>query len=288
MKCAIVKKITQAHCARGLRTCPKCREVYTRKYCLLDICVGGNAARPVIEVEIEGEKAWRAFDIIKIFETYDKAIAYARAHKVPFVKENPEPDPVLEKLRNQLPANWSMRIENERLIVKRNEPAYQQITNLINAPAALIKKELQEKQASAKKEGIEVYCTFVFQMETWWFPERLERVGNTNKSIDREINQLSKKYNITNLYNRASKTAEGLYRGKTAEEKRRIDAFEKEKKELEKKRVRLPDYVSRDYCLFLQEKKGMQDEYTLIYPEEASQEMYLIENKFREIFEVWQ
>jgi hypothetical protein len=36
------------------------------------------------------------------------------------------------------------------------------------------------------------------------------------------------------------------------------------------------------------EKEGMQDEYTLIYPEEASQEMYLIENKFREIFEVWQ
>jgi hypothetical protein len=190
--------------------------------------------------------------------------------------------------KNQLPSNWSMRIENERLIVKRNEPAYQQITNLINAPVALIKKELQEKQASAKKEGIEVFCTFVFQMETRWFPERLERARNINKSIDREISRLPEKYNITNLYNRAAKTAEYLYRGKTAGEKRRIDAFEKEKKELEKKRVRLPDYVSRDYCLFLLEIEGMQDEYTLIYPEEASQEMFLMENKFREIFEVWQ
>jgi len=288
MKCAIIQKIAMAHCARGIRTCPKCREVYTRKYCLLDICVGGNAARPVIEVEINGEKAWREFDIIKIFETCDKAIAYAEVHKVHFVKENLEPDPVLEKLKNQLPTNWSVHIENERLIVKRNESAYQQITNLINAPAALIKKEQQEKEKSAKKEGIEVYCTFVFQMETRWFPERLERVRNTNKSIDQEISRLSKKHNITNLYNRASKTAEGLYRGKTTEEKRRIDAFEKEKKELEKKWVRLPDYVSRDYCLFLLEKKGMQDEYTLIYPEEASKEMYRIENKFKEIFEVWQ
>jgi hypothetical protein len=250
--------------------------------------VEGNAARPVIEVEIDGEKVWREFDIIKVFETYDEAIAYAEVHKIHFVKENLEPDPVLKKLKNQLPANWSMRIENERLIVKRNEPAYQQITNLINAPAALIKKEQQEKQTIAKKEGIEVFCTFVFQLETRWFPERLEQARNTNKSIDREISQLSKKYNITNLYNRASKTVEGLYRGKTAEEKRRIDAFEKEKKELEKKWVRLPDYVSRDYCLFLLEKKGMQDEYTLIYPEEASQEMYLIEKKFKEIFEVWQ
>lgn len=287
MKCKIIQKITLAHCARGIRTCPKCREVYTRKYCLLDICVQGNAARPVIEVEINGEKAWRAFDIIKIFETYDKAIAYARAHKVPFVKENLEPDPVLEKLRKQLPDNWSMHIENERLIVKRNEPAYQQITNLINAPAALIKKEQQEKQASEKKEGLEVYCTFVFQMETRWFPERLEAARNRNKSIDREISQLPEKYNITNLFNKAAKTADYLYRGKTTEEKRRIAAFEKEKKELEKKRVRLPDYVSQHYCLFLLEKKGMQDEFTLIYPEEASQEMYLIEKKFKEIFEVW-
>jgi hypothetical protein len=250
--------------------------------------VGGNAARPVIEVVIDGEKVWREFDIIKVFETYDKAIAYAEVHKVPFVKEKLEPDPVLEKLKNQLPANWSMHIENERLMVKRNEPAYQQITNLINAPAALIKKDQREKQASAKKEGIEVYCTFVFQMETRWFPERLERARNINKSIDEEISRLPEKYNITNLYNRAAKTPDYLYRGKTAEEKRRIDAFEKEKKELEKKRVRLPDYVTRDYCLFLLEKKGMQDEFTLIYPEEASQEMYFIEKKFKEIFEVWQ
>ena len=102
MKCATVQKIILAHCARGIRTCPKCREVYTRKYCLLDICVGGNAARPVIEVEIDGEKVWRAFDIIKIFETYDKAIAYAQDHKIPFVKENLEPDPVLKKLKNQI------------------------------------------------------------------------------------------------------------------------------------------------------------------------------------------
>jgi len=288
MKCAVIQKITLAHCARGIRTCPKCREVYTRKYCLLDICVDGNAARPVIEVEIDGEKAWRAFDIIKIFETYDEAFVYAQTHKVPFVKENLEPDPVLEKLKKQLPDNWSMHIENERLIVKRNEPAYQQIANLINAPAALIKKEQREKQASAEKEGVEVYCKFVFQLETRWLPERLERARNINKSIDREISQLSEKYNIATLYNRASKTAAGLYRGKTAEEKRRMDAFEKEKKELMMKRVRLPDYVSRDYCLFLLEKEGMQDEYTLIYPEAASKEMYRIENKFKEIFEVWQ
>jgi hypothetical protein len=288
MKYSVIQKITLAHCARGIRTCPKCREVYTRKYCLLDICPAGNAARPVIEVEIDGEKVWREFDIIKIFETCDKAIAYARAHKIPFVKENLELDVVLERLKNQLPDNWSMRIENERLILKRNEPAFQLDTNLINAPAALIKKELQEKGTSVKKQGREIYCRFVFQMETRWFPERLEAARKTNKSIDREISQLPDKYNITNLFDRTAKTAAYLYRGKTAEEKRRIEAFEKERKELEKKRVRLPDYVSKDYCLFLLEKQGMQDGYTLIYPEEASQEMYRLEKKFKEIFEVWQ
>ena len=120
-----------------------------------------------------------------------------------------------------------------------------------------------------------------------WFPERLKLARNTNKSIDQEISQLPGKHNITHLFNRAAKTAADIYRGKTQEEQHRIHAYEKEKKELEKKEVRLPDYVSKNYCLFLIEKKGMQDEFTLIYPEEASQEMYRIESKFREIFEVW-
>ena len=68
MKKAIIQKITLGHCARGIQTCPKCREFYTRKYCLLDICPDGNAARRVIEVEIDGEKVWREFDIIKVFK----------------------------------------------------------------------------------------------------------------------------------------------------------------------------------------------------------------------------
>lgn len=233
MQDAIIQKITLGHCARGIKTCSKCREMYTRKYCLLDLSPSGYAARPVIQVEIDGEKAWREYDNIKIFDTYDEAFAYARQHNITFVKETPgEPDPELEKLRKQLPAKWSMLIENDRLILKRNEPAYEQITNLINAPVMILKKDRQEKEATAKKEGKEITCTFVFQMETRWFPERLERARKT--------------------------------------------------------KVRLPDYVSRDHCLFLLEKRGMQDEYTLIYPEEASQEMYTLENKFRRIFETWQ
>ena len=233
MKDAIIKKITLGHCARGIKTCPKCREVYTRKYCLLDLSPSGYAARPVIEVEIDGETVWREYDNIKIFATYDDAFAYARQHNIPFVKEEPgEPDPVLEKLRKQLPPKWSMRIENDRLFLERSEPAYELLTNLINAPVMVMKKEPGETAARAKKEGKKITCTFVFQMETRWFPERLAWAKKT--------------------------------------------------------KVRLPDYVSRDHCLFLKEKRGMQDEYTLIYPEEASQEMYSLENTFREIFEVWE
>jgi hypothetical protein len=197
------------------------------------------------------------------------------------VKEILKPDALLEKLKKQLPANWSMYIENERLIVKRNEPAYMQITNLINAPVMLVKKEQQEKEI--KKQGKEIFCTFVFRVEPRWLPERLEKAKNFNGSIDRKMSQLEEKHHITKLYNPNAKSAANLYRGKTEEEKRRIRAYEQEKNELEKKRIRFPDYMSEDYSLFLIEKEGMQDQFTLIYPEEASREMYLIENKFREI-----
>lgn len=288
MKKAIIQKITLAHCARGTQTCSKCREMYIRKYCLLDICPDGYAARRVIEVEIDGEKVWREFDIIKGFENYDEAASYARSHNITLVEDTPlEPDPVLKKLEQQLPANWSMGIEHDRLIVKRNEPAYLRFTNLINAPVMVLKKEQQKNEGIAKTEGKEIYCAFVFQLENRWFAERLEWAGKTNRTIAGEIGRLEKKYQVTHSFDRALKSPEYQFRGKSEEEKQRFAAFLKEKKELENKRVRLPDYMSRNYSLFLIEIIGMQDEYTLIYPEEASREMYALEKTFREILDVY-
>jgi hypothetical protein len=54
------------------------------RICLLDIDPPhpGTMQRRVIEVEIDGERAWREFDVVRTFENEDETLAYAAAHHI--------------------------------------------------------------------------------------------------------------------------------------------------------------------------------------------------------------
>jgi hypothetical protein len=73
-----------AHCKRGPEFCEKCREMIARRICLLDICPPepGEVQRRVLEVDIGGERVWREFDIVKIFESEAEAGEYAQSHGI--------------------------------------------------------------------------------------------------------------------------------------------------------------------------------------------------------------
>ncbi len=75
----IIRNIRLAHCARGPERCAKCREIDVPKICLLDIDPPnqGRQARRTIEVEIDGKKKWREYDIVRTFESEAEARKYA-------------------------------------------------------------------------------------------------------------------------------------------------------------------------------------------------------------------
>jgi len=54
------------------------------RICLLDICPPdqGKIQRRVIQVSREGEKVWREFDIVKIFESQEEAEKYAEENEI--------------------------------------------------------------------------------------------------------------------------------------------------------------------------------------------------------------
>lgn len=88
MSSYIIRKIPIVHCARGPENCKKCKEIYTEKICLLDISPPhyGEWTRRVIEVEIDGEKVCREFDVVKIFQSEDEAREYAEKNEIKDVK----------------------------------------------------------------------------------------------------------------------------------------------------------------------------------------------------------
>jgi hypothetical protein len=55
-----------------------------KKICLLNICPEnrGKVARPVIEVEVDGKKTFREFDVAKVFKDRAEAEAFAKKHDI--------------------------------------------------------------------------------------------------------------------------------------------------------------------------------------------------------------
>ncbi len=75
----IIRTIRLAQCARGPELCVKCRQMDEPKICLLDIDPPhqGRQARRTIEVEINGKRVWREFDVVRTFADEDEARRYA-------------------------------------------------------------------------------------------------------------------------------------------------------------------------------------------------------------------
>ncbi|MBN1935018.1 MAG: hypothetical protein JW934_10155 [Anaerolineae bacterium] len=80
----IIRTIRMAHCKRGPERCEKCREMNVERICLLDVDPPrqGELQRRAIEVEIDGERTWREFDVVRVFETVGEARDYATVHHI--------------------------------------------------------------------------------------------------------------------------------------------------------------------------------------------------------------
>ncbi len=79
----IIRVISPPHCARGSTRCQKCKDALEiTKICLLRVYSESLSARPVIEVDINDEPVFLAFDVIKYFETQEEAQTYAEQNAI--------------------------------------------------------------------------------------------------------------------------------------------------------------------------------------------------------------
>ena len=77
----VIKKMAKIHCARGPKRCKTCRDyAKEKKFALLDIAPEDHpeAARPMIEIEIDGEKVFQVYDVIAYFDSKKEAENYAK------------------------------------------------------------------------------------------------------------------------------------------------------------------------------------------------------------------
>jgi hypothetical protein len=89
----IIRSIPMVHCKRGPDACDKCRAIAGPRICLLDLAPPnqGMVQRRVIKVRIDGQPAWREFDVIRSFADEAEARAYAAEHGITDLDFSPEP-----------------------------------------------------------------------------------------------------------------------------------------------------------------------------------------------------
>ena len=76
----VIRKMSLPHCAKGPKGCKKCAEAAKDKkiYLLKVYADPGTMARPIIEVNIHGEKFWQVYDVVQSFATEKQAKEHAK------------------------------------------------------------------------------------------------------------------------------------------------------------------------------------------------------------------
>jgi hypothetical protein len=81
----VLKKMTPFHCKRGKDACDECLNLYLKgeKFCILHVPDRpGLFARPITEIEIDGQQYFVEFEFYKTFDTRQEAIDAAKDLKV--------------------------------------------------------------------------------------------------------------------------------------------------------------------------------------------------------------
>ncbi|MBI2264436.1 MAG: hypothetical protein HYU64_04610 [Armatimonadetes bacterium] len=191
-------------------------------------------------------------------------------------------DSTLAKLEASLPSGWEMFVQDDEITIRRKAEIWALFENRINAP---VSRESAEARAERiRKNGQKSICRFVFRIEKKWTTEKIKEARESNESLLKAAGALPRKYGIVGfLDEHLSRKGELVFIGKTEDDKKRIDAYRKERESLLAGFIKIPDCTTEKYSLFLLRKEGMEDDLHIIHPEEASREMYAIQSRLHEL-----
>lgn len=85
--CLVLRTMSLPHCARGTTRCERCREAAHAepKPTLLDLCTGGDEARPVVEIGQDGMSRFSFYRVVRVFDGPEEARRFGASAGVSFV-----------------------------------------------------------------------------------------------------------------------------------------------------------------------------------------------------------
>lgn len=189
-------------------------------------------------------------------------------------------DSILNLIVSKLPAGWGVKNDSNKLVFTRKDSIWKLDENRGNMKG-LSKEQIHQR---IKENGTKTNCYIIFSFEPKWTLDDMLMASYNNTLYGEEINKLSEKYSISQYEDKENSTRfHKVYKAKDAKEQKIINAYNKEKKSLTSQLKKIPDYHTSKFSIFLNEMHGYNDNEILIFPDEASQELFKVKNLFDEI-----
>ena len=178
-----------------------------------------------------------------------------------------------------LPKGWQFIEDSGKFVISYKDSVFVLSENRIDAPV----ENRENRIKRIKEHGIKILPMIVIKYENKWEFIRIQEAMIKNSETMDEIKNLADKMNISRLYDpERSKKNQMIYAAKNKPDEIALTNYYKEKELLEKKIIKMPDYNTQFYSLFVVFKNGADDDMHIVYPSEASVELYSILALFRE------
>jgi hypothetical protein len=190
-------------------------------------------------------------------------------------------DSTLKKIFSYMPEGWDITINDSEFIFVRKDSIWVLDEDRFNPTIANETKS--EKTERIIRQGNRTISRIILKYEDRWSDNKILVAKNMNPLLYKQISALPEKYNITGLYNKNLSTrGNAVYTAVTKKDKDQVAKFEKERKELLAKIVRLPNYNTDKYSFFIKSMVGYNDNTHQVYPDDASSQLYKIISLFSE------
>jgi len=193
-----------------------------------------------------------------------------------------ESDRTLRALRDAVPRGWRVYSQQDRVIIERDDLVWVLSENRISAPA--MTESDAERVARIQRHGTRVHPRIVYRAEAGWTADTLRAAREHNEKVYREIFALPDRHGVRRLVEatRSRKNPDPKI-GATPDELPRVEAYLKERAELEKRVRPLPRYLTERYALFGPDYEGWSDAYHIVHPYPVAEECYRLDDKLREL-----
>lgn len=189
-------------------------------------------------------------------------------------------DAQLSIVLHYLPENWTFTANDTCFTLRSTDTVWVLDENRINAP--MEQKDVQI--ARIKKHGRSTFPEIQIKYQEKWNPEQIQLAKITNAAIDGEVYGLAAKFKISHLFDSVATTKfHTVYTATTEKERKLIEQYEIERARQLANKIVLPDFHSEKYSLFVERISGAGDEMHLVFPDQASIDIYTILSTFREV-----